>query len=303
MKVFVAGATGVIGRSLVPRLVEAGHEVVGMSNDDSRSDLLRTLGAKPVVLDVFDRSALTAALQREQPDAVIHELTSLGHADYAANNHLRIVGTRNLVDAATAAGTDRVVAQSFCFYAPAPESGLASEDDPLDLSSGAFGGSVEGIRGLEQAVGELAHGVILRYGTMYGPGTSFAENGATAEQFRAGKFVATGDVTSFVHVDDVAQSAVLALAWPKGTFNIVDDEPAAATAWGPVFAAAIGARAPAVKLVAPASRRRGASNAKAQRELAWRPIHSTWREGFEELAAASAQVRRSAQQVAMESRG
>ncbi len=278
MKVFVAGATGVIGRALVPRLIKAGHEVVGMSNDDSRNELLRTLGAKPVVVDVFDRDALTAAMQREHPDALIDQLTSLGKGDYAANNRIRQVGTRNLVDAAGAAGIDRVVAQSYCFYAPGDC--LATETDPLDLSSGAFGGSVEGILGLEQTIGEVANGVVLRYGALYGPGTAYAPDGAVVDQLRRGEFVATDDVSSFVHVDDAAQAAVLALAWPKGVVNIVDDEPAPASEWGPVLAALVGAPPPKVKLVPPATRRRGVSNAKAHRELAWRPIHPTWREGF-----------------------
>ena len=292
MKVFVAGATGVIGRAIVPRLIKAGHDVVGMSNDVSRSGLLRALGAQPVVVDVFDRVALTAALQREHPDALIHELTSLGKGDYDANNRVRKLGTRNLIDAAVTAGVERVVAQSYCVYAPGE--GLASEDDPLDLSSGAYGGSVEGILALEHAVSEVASGVILRYGTLYGPGTAFASDGSVADQFRRGLFVASDDVTSFVHVEDAAEAAVLALAWPKGPLNIVDDEPAPATVWGPVFAAAIGARPPQVQLATPATRQRGVSNAKARRELAWQPIHPSWREDFRGLAAEGSEVRRSA---------
>lgn len=291
MRVFVAGATGVIGRALVPRLIKAGHEVVGTSNDESRTGLLRAVGAQPVVVDVFDRVALTAAIQREHPDALIHELTSLGKGDYAANNRIRKLGTRNLIDAAAAAGIERVVAQSYCLYAPGE--GLANEDDPLDLSPGAYGGSVEGILALEQTVGEVASGVILRYGTLYGPGTAYAPDGSVADQFRRGEFVPTDDVTSFVHVDDAAQSAVLALTWPKGPVNIVDDEPAPASVWGPVFAAAVGAPRQ-VNFVAPATRRRGVSNAKARRELAWQPIHPSWREGFKELATEGSGVRRSA---------
>jgi nucleoside-diphosphate-sugar epimerase len=292
MKVFVAGATGVIGRALVPRLVKAGHEVVGMSNDESRSGLLRALGAQPVVVDVFDRVALTAALEREHPDALIHELTSLGKGDYAANNRIRKLGTRNLIDAAVAAGIERVVAQSYCLYAPGE--GLANEDDPLDLSPGAYGGSVEGILALEHAVSEVASGVVLRYGTLYGPGTAYAPDGSVADQFRRGEFVPTDDVTSFVHVDDAAQAAVLALGWPKGPVNIVDDEPAPASVWGPVFAAAVGAPPLQVKLATLAARRRGVSNAKARRELAWQPIHPSWRQGFRELATEGSEVRRSA---------
>jgi nucleoside-diphosphate-sugar epimerase len=291
MKVFVAGATGVIGRALVPRLVNAGHEVIGMSNDESRSGLLRALGARPVVVDVFDGVALKAAVQHEHPDAVIDELTSLGKGDYAANDRIRKLGTRNLIDAAVAAGIERVVAQSYCLYASGE--GLAHEDDPLDLTSGESEGRVEGVLALEETVGEVAGGVILRYGTLYGPGTAYAADGSVADQFRRGKFVPTDDITSFVHVDDAAQAAVFALKWPKGPVNIVDDEPASDTVWGPVFAAAVGAPPP-VKFVAPAKRRRGVSNAKARRELGWQSIHPSWREGFRAIAAEGSEVRRSA---------
>jgi len=284
MKVFVAGATGVIGRALVPRLLEAGHEVVGMSKDESRSGLLRALGAQAVVVDVFDRAALTAALQREHPDALIDELTSLGKVDFAANNRMWRIGTRNIIDAAMAAGIDRVVAQSYCVYAPGE--GLATEGDPLDLSSVAQRSNVEGVIALEQAVGEVANGVVLRYGTLYGPGTWYAVDGRVADQLRRGVFNATDDVTSFVHVDDAAEAAVLALSWPKGPVNIVDDEPASASVWAPVFAAAVGAPRPQLKPVNPATHSRGVSNAKARRELGWQPIHPSWREGFNALLAA-----------------
>jgi len=284
MKVFVAGATGVIGRALVPRLLEAGHEVVGMSKDESRSGLLRALGAQAVVVDVFDRAALTAALQREHPDALIDELTSLGKVDFAANNRMWRIGTRNIIDAAMAAGIDRVVAQSYCVYAPGE--GLATEGDPLDLSSVAQRSNVEGVIALEQAVGEVANGVVLRYGTLYGPGTWYAVDGRVADQLRRGVFNATDDVTSFVHVDEAAEAAVLALSWPKGPVNIVDDEPASASVWAPVFAAAVGVPRPQLKPVNPATRSRGVSNAKARRELGWQPIHPSWREGFNALLAA-----------------
>lgn len=290
MRIFVAGATGVIGRALVPRLVQAGHQVVGMSNDASSNSLVLALGAEPMVVDVFDAGAVKAAVLRAHPDALIDELTSLGKGDYVANNRIRKLGTRNLVDAAVAAGISRVVAQSYCLYAPGE--GLAHEDDPLDLTSHPDG-SFEGILPLEQTVSELANGVILRYGTLYGPGTAYAPDGSVADQFRRGQFMPNEAVTSFVHVDDAAQAAVRALEWPKGTVNIVDDEPAPADVWAPVFAAAVGAP-PHPKLLAPATRRRGASNEKARRQLAWQPIYRSWREGFKDLSSPASEVRRSA---------
>jgi nucleoside-diphosphate-sugar epimerase len=279
MKVFVAGATGVIGRDLVARLVKAGHEVIGMSNDQAKSALCRTLGAKAVVVDVFDRGELTTAMQREKPDAVIDELTSLGQGDYAANNRIRAEGTRNLVDAATAAGVERFVAQSYGLYAPGD--GLATEEDPLDRS-GAFEGSVQGIVALEQAVGALPAGVVLRYGALYGPGTAYAALGSVADQLRRGEFVATDDVTSFVHVDDAAQAAALALEWPKGIFNIVDDESAPSRVWAPVLAALLSAPSPRTTARTSTPPQRGVSNAKARRERGWQPIHPSWRDGFKD---------------------
>lgn len=278
MKVFVAGATGVIGRSLVPRLIEAGHEVIGMSNDQSRNDSVRALGAKPVVVDVFDRAGLVNALQQERPDAVIDQLTSLGKADYTANNRLRKEGTRNLVDAATSAGVDRFVAQSYCLYAPSDA--LVTEEDPLDLSSGAYQRSVEGVVGLEKIVNELAHGVILRYGSLYGPGTWYAPGGPIPEKIARGEFVATDDITSFVHVDDAAQSAVLALDWPKGTFNIVDDDPVPMSEWAAFLATLIGAPSPGTTSTPREKRIPAVSNEKARRDVGWRPIHASWRDVF-----------------------
>jgi nucleoside-diphosphate-sugar epimerase len=229
MKIFVAGATGVIGRSLVPLLVDAGHEVIGMTSDASKRKALRSMGARPVVVDVFDLNRLMAALRKERPDAVVHQLTSLRTADYDANKRIRMQGTRNLVDAAQAAGVKRVVAQSYCLYAPGP--GLAVEKDALESPSGHYGGSVEGIQALERAVGSMEEGVILRYGTLYGPGTWFARDGAIAGQMRRGEFTSNGDITSFVYVGDAARAAVLALAWPAGIVNIVDNEPASAREW------------------------------------------------------------------------
>jgi nucleoside-diphosphate-sugar epimerase len=278
MRVFVAGATGVIGRALVPRLIGAGHEVTGMFNDQRGKDSLRTLGAKAVQLDVFDRAGLAAALLSERPDAVIDQLTSLGKADFAANNRLRVEGTRNLVDAAKGADVSRFVAQSYCLYAPG--AGFASEDDPLDLESDAWSRSITGVVALERMVNEMPDGVILRYGTLYGPGTWYALDGMVADKLLKGEFVATDDVTSFVHADDAAQSAMLALEWPKGTYNIVDDEPAPMTEWATFLAVLLSAPTPRMASTPQEKRQRGVSNAKARGEVGWQPIHPSWREAF-----------------------
>jgi nucleoside-diphosphate-sugar epimerase len=278
-RVMVAGATGVIGRALVPRLAEAGYEVVGTTRDPHKRDLLRALGARPVVVDALDREALFSTLRAERPGVVIHQLTDLTGRDLAANARVRIEGTRNLVDAARAIGVERMIAQSIAFaYAPGP--GPATEDDPLDVDAPSpRRNTALGVRALEQAVAEMPEGVVLRYGVLYGPGTWYASIGLEADRVRRGERAATSGVTSFVHVDDAARAAMLALDWKPGIVNIVDDDPTVGTIWLPVYAEAIGAPSPPHCADAERSER-GAFNTKARTELGWEPIYPTWRDGF-----------------------
>jgi nucleoside-diphosphate-sugar epimerase len=277
MKIFLAGASGVIGRNLIPRLTGAGHEVVGMTGAAGQSGLIRSPGARPVVVDVFDRDGLQAAVLAASPDAVIDQLTSLHGGDYAATNRVRTEGTRNIIDAAELAGTPVMVAQSYCVYAPGV--GLADETDPLDVNSPVFGAAAAALVALEGMVSGMPRGVLLRYGALYGPGTAYAEDGPIAAQVRRGELPANEDVTSFVHVDDAAQAALQALGWAAGTVNIVDDVPAAATDWLPVYAAAVGASPPPSRPGTGAGLR-GAANSKARTEFGWEPIHPSWRDGF-----------------------
>ncbi len=277
MKIFLAGASGVIGRSLVPRLVGAGHEVTGMTGDAAKADLVRALGARPVVADVFDRDRLAGMIRAETPDAVIDQLTSLRSGDYSATNRLRTEGTRNLIDASLAAGTQTVIAQSYCVYAPG--TWLADESGSLDVNSPVFGAAAEALMALEAIVSEVPHGVLLRYGNLYGPGTGYASDGAIAAQVRRGELPADADVTSFLHVEDAAEATVQALGWPAGPVNIVDDDPAPATDWLPVYATAIGADAPPEKPGA-SSGLRGATNSRARKDYGWQPIYRSWRDGF-----------------------
>ncbi|MGN6697823.1 MAG: NAD-dependent epimerase/dehydratase family protein [Thermomicrobiales bacterium] len=281
MKIFVAGATGAIGRQLLPLLVAAGHEVAGATRVAAKDELIRSLGATPVIVNVFDRSALIAAVVAARPDVVIHQLTDLAGHDFAGNTRIRIEGTRNLVDAAQAAGVRRVIAQSLAF-AYAPGAGPAREDEPLDLDAPeSRRRTVVGVQALEEAVAALPEGVSLRYGLLYGPGTWYAPDGEIADQVRRGALVANASVSSFVHVEDAAGAALAALDWPAGAVNIVDDEPAPATVWLPVYAAALGAPAPPTATGQDRAAR-GASNAKARHELGWQPRYPTWRIGFGE---------------------
>jgi len=307
MRVFVAGASGVIGRSLTDGLAAARHEVAAMTRSDGRAADLQRRGATPVICDVFDRDALRRALEKARPDVVIHQLTALPRRidprririQLAETNRLRAEGTKNLFEAALGAGATRFIAQSIAFaYDPSGE-GLKTEDDQLMRDPpGSFAEAMAAVRSLEETTlgnAELP-GVVLRYGFFYGPDTAYSADGPTAADVRKGRFPIVGEgagVFSFIHVEDAASATVAAIErWRPGVYNIVDDEPAAVRDWLPAYAEALGARTPgrvprwlARLFVGPYATyllcdQRGASNAKAKREFAWAPKHPTWRPGF-----------------------
>jgi nucleoside-diphosphate-sugar epimerase len=306
--VFVAGAGGAVGRPLVPRLVAAGHEVSGTTRSQERAEAIRAAGATPVVVDALDAAALRDAVVAAAPEVVVHELTSLPDRFeprrkdiYAATNRVRSEGTRNLIEAAQAAGARRFVCQSIAFAgAPGERPEVLDEQAPLALDAPApFDEGVRVIEAMERAVvnAEGLEGLVLRYGWFYGPGTYYAEDGSSASDVRKRRFPIIGDgagLFSFVHVDDAAAATVAAVErGAPGIYNIVDDEPAPLRDWLPVYAEAIGAPPPrrvpvwlarivAGKMVAGLNRQPGASNAKAKRELGWQPRWSSWREGFRE---------------------
>jgi 2-alkyl-3-oxoalkanoate reductase len=310
MRVFVAGATGVIGRQLVPQLVEAGHEVVGSTRSSAKAGWLREAGATAAVMDPLDRAQVMTAVMRAEPDAVIHELTALrGQANlrrfdrsFGETNVLRTRGMEILLEAARAVGATRFLAQSYTGWPNAREGGpVKTEDDRLDPSPPkAMRESIAAIRYLEAAVpgAEGPAGVVLRYGALYGPGTSMAEEYAV--MIRRRKFPIIGDgagVWSFIHVADAAAATVAALdRGEPGIYNIVDDDPAPVSQWLPYLAAVLGAKPPrhvpvwlgrlAVGEVGVAmmTQSRGSSNALARRALGWEPAHPSWRSGFAETA-------------------
>lgn len=280
MKIIVAGATGAIGRQLLPLLVHAGHEVIGTTRYPAKTGDITAMGARPMVLDALDRESVLAALSDVQPDVVIHQLTDLATHNWAGNSRLRIEGTRHLVAAAQAVGVQRMIAQSISWVC-APGEGLSREDDPLDVDADLSRiNTIRGVQGLEQAVSEMPIGVVLRYGMLYGPHTWYSrgEDTLVTDPLMKGETAARDAESSFVHVTDAAQASLLALDWPAGIYNIVDDEPALETERMPVFASLLGAPQP---LVATGKKpwERGASNARA-RQQGWRPLYPSWREGF-----------------------
>ncbi|KAB2441428.1 NAD-dependent epimerase/dehydratase family protein [Bacillus luti] len=284
MKIFIAGATGVIGRSLLPMLIKEGHTVFAMIRNESQVEEMKKVGAIPVIADIFNRQAVFSALNETTPDVVIHQLTSLSTWNFEDNAKIRIKGTRNLVDAAKNVEVKRMIAQSIS-WAYEPGETLATEIDSLDISAPMPRQlTINGILKLEQAVSELQEAVILRYGTLYGPGTWYAENGLIANQVRNNEIIASDGISSFIHVEDAARAAMLALHWPAGTVNIVDDFPATSKEWLPIYAAAIGAPVPIVQ-AGKVSWERGASNNKARKEYGWEPLFSSWSEGFKKLVS------------------
>jgi 2-alkyl-3-oxoalkanoate reductase len=308
MRVFVAGASGAIGRPLVPQLVAAGHEVTGTTRSEQSAGAIRAAAARAAVCDALDPEALRAAVEEAAPEVVVNQLTALperfdprNKEIYRATNRLRAESTRTLVDAARAAGARRLVWQSIAFaYAPGPRPEVKDEEAPLAFDAPQpFGEGVRTIDAMERAVIEAdgLEGLVLRYGWFYGPGTYFGEDGSTARDVRKRRFPVIGKgagLFSFIHVDDAASATVAAVErGAPGIYNIVDDEPAAMRDWLPAYAEAIGAKRPlrvpvwvarlaAGKMVGLMSVQPGASNARAKRELGWEPRWRSWREGFRE---------------------
>ncbi|MDQ2956742.1 MAG: NAD(P)H-binding protein [Actinomycetota bacterium] len=287
MHVFLAGATGVLGRRIVPLLVTAGHQVTALARDADRTEFLQGLGAEVVIADALDAAGLTAAVSAAGPDVLMHQLTDLRVGNRASNATLRVHGTRNLMDAARVAGVRRVVAQSIA-WAYEPGDRPADEATPLDLAADEPRATmVRGVQALETAVREAPEWVVLRYGQLYGAGTWHHPDGSLGADARAGRLVADGDIASFVQADDAATAAVLALSWPTGAVNVCDDEPATGRDWVPAFRAAVGASAGYEDLDASGERQgwaRGADNHRA-RELGWSPRYPSWRLGFASMVA------------------
>lgn len=302
MRVLLAGATGVIGRAMLPLLVREGHQVTALVRDAHGERFVAAQGAQAVTGDALDRDGLHAALRQARPEVVVHQLTGLRSPDpadpFAVTDRLRTEGTANLLSAAVATGVRRVVAQSVAF-AYEPQGGLLKTEDAPLLSSApaAFQRTFDAAADLERQVSAAPlEGVVLRYGLLYGPGTWYAPDGQIGQAVLAGSMPVIGDGTglySFLHAHDAATAAVAAVGTgPAGVFNVVDDEPVPGAQWLPAYAQALDAPAPARVdpkdalaeagwfAVYQMTQQRGASNAFAKAALGWQPTFATWRDGL-----------------------
>jgi nucleoside-diphosphate-sugar epimerase len=305
MHILLAGATGAVGRTLIPTLREHGHTVSGTTRSAAKWEALRALGADPILMDGLDGASVLAAVRTVEPDVIVHQMTALSGTDlrhfdrsFAVTNRLRTEGTEHLLAAAAETGVSRVVAQSYAGWPSARTGGpVKSEDDPFDPDPPkGMTETLAAIRRLEELV-TGADGVVLRYGGFYGTGSGLAEGGTYLEDVRRRRWPVVGDgggIWSFVHTEDVASATVAAIerATPGEIYNVCDDDPAPVRDWLPALAEAVGARPPrhvpvwlARLAVGPAmvsmmTEIRGASNAKAKAQLGWTPEWPTWREGF-----------------------
>jgi nucleoside-diphosphate-sugar epimerase len=279
-----------------------------MTRNGSKANLLQDLGAMPVVADALDPDQVADAVARAKPDVIVHELTAIGaldlrhfDRDFALTNRLRTEGTDHLLSAARAIGVRRFVAQGVAGYGAYGRTGdlVKTEDDPLEGNPvRSMRQTLAAARYLEGAVlgADWTEGVVLRYGALYGPGTSLAPGAEQFELIRKRKFPLVGNasgVWSFIHVADAAQATVAAIECDsRGVYNVVDDDPAPVIEWLPALAQQLGAKKPlrvprfvgrvfvGEAGVVMMTEIRGGSNAKAKMELGWRPMFPSWRQGF-----------------------
>jgi nucleoside-diphosphate-sugar epimerase len=308
MKIFVAGASGAVGKSLIPVLVKGKHQVFGTARSTQSLAAIRAMGAVPLAMDGLDARAVLAAVRAANPDVIVHQMTALAgiknlkHFDeaFALTNRLRTEGVAHLIAAAREVGTPRIIVQSYTGWPHAPGGdALKTEEDPLDPTPiPSMRASLAAIRELERSVLAASdlQGIVLRYGSFYGPGTPIAPGGEIAELVRRRRLPIVGSgagVWSFVHMEDVALATALAAeGGANGIYHIVDDEPAPTSVWLPELARILGAKPPrhvpewvarlmvGEALVHMMTRVPGAANTKAKRELGWNLRYPTWRQGF-----------------------
>lgn len=280
-KIFVTGATGLIGTKLTKRLLEEGYEVAGFTTSDKGKEKLQNAGVTPYVGDIFDYDSIDAAIGDFKPDVILNEITDLKNVDMTANTKVRIEGTKNLADVAIKHGVKSMQSQSIAFVYAGGE-GLATEKTPLDYNAtGDRKVTVEGVEGLEKETARIKNHVILRYGWLYGPGTWYGKDGMIYNQFVDGKVEMTDGVQSFIHIDDAVETAIQALNFETGTYNVADDDPVKGDVWADWYANQLGV-SPEINIQPAEPFERGVSNEKFKAQ-GGKLIYSSWREGMKDI--------------------
>ncbi|MEJ7542279.1 NAD-dependent epimerase/dehydratase family protein [Staphylococcus intermedius] len=278
-KIFVTGATGLIGMRLTERLIQEGHDVAGFTTSENGKARLEKVGAQAFIGNILEPDTIEAAIKAFQPEVIMHQITDLKNVDMAANTKVRVEGTRHLVDSALKYDVQHIISQSLAFmYEPGDT--LATETTPLDTnSSGDRKITVDGVIGVEGESQRLAHAVILRYGMMYGPGTWFGKDGMIYNQFKEGNVQLSKGITSYVHIDDTVEAAIKALNFEAGIYNVTDDEPIDGETWAAWYAEQLNV-SPQIEFLEAQPFERGADNQKYKAQ-GGKLLYSTWRDGMD----------------------
>lgn len=277
-KIFVSGATGLIGMRLTERLLKEGHNVAGFTTSENGKARLEKVGAQAFIGNILEPDTIEAAIKAFQPEVIMHQITDLKNVDMAANTKVRVEGTRHLADIALKYNVPRIISQSLAFMYEPGET-LATEATPLDTnSSGDRKITVDGVIGVESESQRLAHAVILRYGMMYGPGTWYGKDGMIYNQFKEGNVQLSKGITSYVHIDDTVEAAIKALDFEPGIYNVTDDEPIDGETWATWYAEQLNV-SPHIEFFEAQPFERGADNQKYKTQ-GGKLLYSTWRDGM-----------------------
>jgi nucleoside-diphosphate-sugar epimerase len=277
-KIFVVGATGLIGTKLTKRLLEEGYDVAGLTRSQQGKAKLEDQGVTGFIGDVFKADTVEAAVASYKPDVIINEITDLKQADMSANTRVRKEGTKNIVSAALNNDVQHIQSQSIAFVYEGGQ-GLATEETPLDYqATGERKVTVDGVEALEQETARIPHHVILRYGLLYGPQTWFGKDGMIYNQFIDGSVSMSNGIQSFIHIDDAVETAIQALSFEPGIYNVTDDNPVDGETWAKWYAQLLNVN-PTLNIEQAADHERGASNKKF-RQQGGKLIYSDWQEGM-----------------------
>ncbi|WP_436895742.1 NAD-dependent epimerase/dehydratase family protein [Mammaliicoccus sciuri] len=277
-KIFVTGATGLIGTKLTKRLIEEGYEVAGLTTSEKGKEKLDNAGVKAYIGNILEYDTIEKSIGDFKADIIMNEITDLKQVDMSANTKVRIEGTRNLVEAAIKHDVPHIQSQSIAFVYEAGDT-LATEETSLDYdASGDRKITVDGVEGLEKESARLNKHVILRYGLLYGPGTWYGKDGMIYNQFINGEVTMTDGVQSFIHIDDAVETAIQALNFESGIYNVADDEPVKGDDWAKWYSNELNVT-PTLNIEPAAPFERGVTNKKFK-DQGGKLIYSTWKDGM-----------------------